>query len=40
MQFLAINMRKFFFEIVRRTNYRRHKNPYFIVFFAIMAMRA
>jgi len=40
MQFLAINRRKFFFEIVRRTNYRHYKNPYFIVFFAIMAMRA
>ena len=39
-QNVAINMRKFFFEIARRAGYRRYKNPYFIVFFAIMTMRA
>ena len=35
---VAINMRKFFFEIARRAGYRRYKNPYFIVFFAITTM--
>jgi hypothetical protein len=35
----AIIVRKFFFEIARRPNYRRYENPYFIVFFAITTMR-
>jgi hypothetical protein len=35
-QNVAINMRKFFFEIARRAGYRRYKNPYFIVVFAIV----
>jgi len=29
-----------FFEIARRADYRRYKNPYFIVFFATVTMRA
>ena len=37
-QNVAINMRKFFFKIARRAGYRRYKNPYFIVFFAITTM--
>jgi len=39
-QIAAINLCNFFFEIAWRANYRRHKNPYFIVFFAIVTMRA
>ena len=31
---------KFFVEIARSAGYRRYKNPYFIVFFAITTMRA
>jgi len=38
-QNVAINMRKLFFEISWRAGYRRYKNPYFIVFFAIVTMR-
>jgi len=34
----AINKRKFFFKNARRAGYRRYKNPYFIVFFAITTM--
>jgi len=37
---VMINKRKFFFEIARRADYRRYKNPYFIVFFATVTMRA
>jgi len=40
MQNVAIDTCKFFFEIARRASYRRYKYPYFIVFFAITAMRA
>ncbi|HET8973307.1 MAG TPA: hypothetical protein VFN63_08470 [Pseudolabrys sp.] len=39
-QNVAINMRKFFFEIAWKAGYRRYKNPYFIVFSAIVTMRA
>jgi hypothetical protein len=39
-QNVAINMCKFFFENARSAGYRSYKNPYFIVFFAIVTMRA
>jgi hypothetical protein len=37
---ITINTRKLFFEIARRADYRHYKNPYFMVFFAVMTMRA
>jgi hypothetical protein len=37
---VTINTRKFFFKIERRTDYRRYKNPYFIVFFTAVTMCA
>jgi hypothetical protein len=39
-QNVEVNMCKFFFENAQRAGYRRYKNPYFIVFFAIVTMRA
>jgi hypothetical protein len=39
-QNVTINARKFFLEMAQRAGYRRYKNPYFIVFFAIATMRA